>query len=200
MEPNFQSRLGSTGAMEIQSDSQPTAMYDEDGRPGWKYTKMEPSDKLSWKIYSGANETLTCKDVASISFIGSIDVWNNLAHQAPFFTVYTKMKNDGSDAGGWFHSKHSYMLHKDSQLIRKGEKCVFYALGEPSKESGLREIPLRTRDDNGEYDGDNEVQSVSLHSALWGNNFSVYVEKLNLDCKPFLRGVDKTCINIKLLS
>ncbi len=47
MEPNYQSRLGSTGAMQIQADSQPTATYDENGRPGWSYTKLEGNEKFN---------------------------------------------------------------------------------------------------------------------------------------------------------
>ena len=200
MEPNYQSRLGSTGAMQIQADSQPTATYDENGRPGWSYTKLEGNEKFNWYFYSGAHENLTCKDVATMSFNGSIDAWSNQTSEAPFFTLYTKMKMDGSDAGSWYHSRHAYALHKDSQLIRAGEKCVFYALEEPSHDYGLRKIPFRNRIDTGSYDGDNEILTIALQSDSAASQCSVYAEKLGLDCKPFMRGVDKTCVNIKLMS
>lgn len=197
---NFEYRLGSAGAMAIQADSQPVATYDEDGRSGWSYTKLEASDKFSWKIFSGATENMQMKNIESISFVGSIDSWNDTDHQSPFFTIYTKPKNDGSDQAGWYHSKHSYMLHKDSQLVRKGEKAIFYCLDPPEEDSWLRKIPLRTRTDTGQYNGDNEVQSVSFQSSLWGNNFSVYVEKLSMDCTGFGRRVGKNSIKMKLKS
>ena len=200
MQANFQSRLGSTGSMKIQADSLPLASYDEDGRPGWKYTKLEGSEKFNWYFYSGAHENLTCKDVATISFVGSIDAWSNQTSEAPFFTLYTKMKMDGSDSGSWYHSRHAFVLHKDSQLVRAGEKCIFYALEEPTHDYGLRKIPFRTRVDAGSFNGDDEILAIALSSDSAASQCSVYVENLNLDCKPFLRGIDKTCINRKRLS
>jgi len=201
MDSNFQYRLGSAGATAIQADSQPVAMADNDGRPGWLYTKTAAgSEKFNWYYYSGQHETMTMKDIGSMSFLGSIDTWSNQTNEAPFFTVYTKMKLDGSDAGSWYHSRHAYVLHKESQLIRAGEKCAFYALEEPMNEyGGARKIPFRTRVDTGDYDPDDEVYLISLQSDSGATQCSVYVESLGLDCKEFMRGVGKTCIDMKLL-
>jgi len=201
MDSNFQYRLGSAGATAIQADSQPVAVSDNDGRPGWLYTKTAAgSEKFNWYYYSGQHETMTMKDIASMSFLGSIDTWSNQTNEAPFFTVYTKMKLDGSDAGSWYHSRHAYVLHKESQLIRAGEKCAFYALAEPMNEyGGARKIPFRTRVDTGDYDPDDEVYLISLQSDSGATQCSVYVESLGLDCKPFMRDVDETSIDMKLL-
>lgn len=200
MQANFQSRLGSMGSMQIQADSQPSATADENGRSGWSYTKLEGSEKFNWYFFSGAHETLTCNDVSTMSFVGSIDAWSNQTSEAPFFTLYTKMKMDGSDAGSWYHSRHAFVLHKESQLIRAGEKCVFYALEEPAQDYGLRKVAFRTRIDTGSFDGDDEVLAIALQSDSGATQCSVYAENLKLDCKPFLRGIDKTCVNIKLIS
>ena len=201
---NFQYRLGSSGAMEIQADSEPKASYDEDGRSGWCFNRQgdehDHAHKLGLKIFSGENENMQMKNIESISFVGSIDKWSLRDWQVPFFTVFTKKKNDGTDFSSEFHSSHSYMIHKDSQLIRKGEKCIFYCLDKPEVESQLRTVALKTRMDTGQYNGDNEVQSVSFQSSPWGNNFSVYVEKLSMDCSGFGRRVGKNSIKMKLLS
>jgi len=201
MQPNFQSRLGSAGATAIQADSQPIAMADNDGRPGWLYTKSGGSEKFNWYYYSGQYENMTMDKIDSMYFVGSIDSWSNQTNEAPFFTVYTKMKMDGSDAGSWYHSRHAYVLHKESQLIRAGEKCVFYALDEPDNDyGGMRAIPFKTRVDTGDYDPTDEVFLVSLQSDSGATDCSVYVENLGMQCSSFGRRVGKNCISMKLLS
>ena len=201
MNSNFQYRLGSAGATAIQADSSPLAVADADGRLGWLYEKtVAGSDKFNWYYYSGQYENMTMDKINSMYFIGSIDTWSNETSQAPFFVVYTKMKNDGTDAGSWYHSRHSYVLHKESQLVRAGEKCIFYALDAPESDYGLRSIPFKTRVDTGDYDPSDEVSLVSLQSDSGATNCSIYVENLGMECAGFGRRVGNNFINMKLLS
>ena len=201
MEPNFEYRLGSTGSMAIQADSQPIAMSDENGRPGWSYTKISGAEKFNWYIYSGAHENMTVGDVDSLYFVGSIDAWSNATSELPFWNVYTKMKMDGSDAGSWYGSRITYMLHKDSQLVRANEKCIFYALDQPEDTfSGMRKIPMMSRMVTGVYNPEDEILTVSLGSDSGATQCSVYAENIGMDCSSFGRRVGKNSIKMTLKS
>jgi hypothetical protein len=201
MEPNFEYRLGSTGAMAIQADSQPIAMSDENGRSGWSYTKISGAEKFNWYIYSGAHENMTVGDVDSLYFVGSIDAWSDATSELPFWNVYTKMKMDGSDAGSWYGSRITYTLHKDSQLVRSNEKCIFYALDQPDDTfSGMRKIPMMSRIVTGVYNPEDEILTVSLGSDSGATQCSVYAETIGMDCSSFGRRVGKNYIKMKLSS
>jgi hypothetical protein len=118
----------------------------------------------------------------------------------PFFVLYTKPKGDGSDAAAWYHSRHAYSLHLPSNLVRAGEKCLWYCLNEPrEKFNGARQIPLRTRTDTGTYDASNEVLYMTIHSDSDQAEVVAYVENLGADMGPFNRIVSDNTINMKLV-
>ena len=198
---NFQYQLGSMASTAIQADSAPTATTDANGRPGWSYTKVSGDEKFNYYFYNGTHEAMKHKEVKSMFFCGSIDQWSNQTSEAPFFVIYTKMKMDGTDAGAWYHSKHAYALHKDTQLIRPGEKCLFYCLQIPEEEfGGVRKIPLRTRIDTGEHDLEDEVLFMTLQSDSGAAEQSTYVESLGANICGFGRCVGPHSINMKLIS
>ena len=198
---NFQYKLGSAGAMAIQADSMPSAMANDDGRPGWQYTKVSGSEKFNYYFYAGTYENMKMKHVKSMFYCGSIDSWSGVANEAPFFVIYTKMKMDGTDAGAFYHSKHAYALHSASQLIRAGEKCLFYCLQQPKEQfDGARTIPFRNRVDTGIYDPENDVLFMTLQSDSGATNQSTYVEFLGADMSAFDRRVADNHINMKLIS
>ncbi len=185
--PNFQAKLGSAGATALIADSSPSPVADANGRPGWSWTKdMTGSQKFNYYFYSGAYENMKLKDVDSVYFLGSIDKWTDTTNEAPFFTIYTKMTGV-DDAGAWYHSRHAFSLHKDSQLVRAGEKCLFYCLANPRDGfDGARKIPFNTRTDTGAWDTNNEVLYVTLHSDSGADvGASVYSQILGMDMKSF---------------
>ena len=198
---NFQFKLGSASATAIQADSMPSAMADANGRPGWSYTKVSGAEKFNYYFYSGTYEQMKMKHVKSMFYCGSIDAWTGQGNEAPFFILYTKMKGDGTDAGAFYHSKHAFVLHSASQLIRAGEKCLFYCL-EPPKEQfdGVRKVPFRHRIDTGNYDPENEVLFMTLQSDSGAVAQSTYVECLGADMSAFDRRVADNHINMKLIS
>ena len=200
--PNFQVKLGTTGAAALEADSQPTAMPDFNGRTGWIYLKdqySQPADKFNWYFYSGAYENMKLKDVQSMSFLGSIDVWSGVGNQAPFFIIYTKPTGSG-DAGDFYHSKHAYTLNPSTNLIRVGERCQFYCLAKPKHQHlNSRLIEFANRIDTGTYDPENEVLYMTLHSDSGAALASVYCEELQANMHSFVRNGGATDIQIKLI-
>lgn len=198
--PNFQIKLGSASAMAIQADSMPLAQADENGRPGWSYTKVSGAEKFNWYFYAGTYENMKMRDVKSMFFRGAIDTWSGQTNQAPFFVIYTKMKGDGTDAGAFYHSKHAYCLHTGSQLIRAGERCLFYCLNRPNDDFGeARLVPFRTRIDTGDLDPNDEVLFMTLQSDSGAAEQSTHVQTLGADMRPFAGRVGFNNISIKLV-
>lgn len=196
----IQSKLGTPGAMAIQADSLPLAIADESDRPGWKYVKdmsSNPTDKFNWYFYSGAYESLECKDIKSIFMCGCIDKWEGQTSQAPFLVLYTKMKGDGTDAGAWYHSRHAWTLHNGSQLVRAGERCLFYCLDEPRDDyDGARKVKFNNRVDTGIWDDSNEVLTCSLQSDSGAVSMECLVKNMGMDCLSFNRLPEST-INLR---
>lgn len=199
--PNFQIQLGSTGATSFQADSSPLAAADANGRPGWSYTKVSGAEKFNWYMYSGTYEQMPVSAVKNMYFCGSLDAWTGIGNEAPFFVIYTKPKGDGSDQAVWYHSKRAYALHPDSQLIRSGEKCLFYCLQNPVDDfDGIRRVPFRTRIDNGTMLPEDEVLFMTLQSDSGAVAQSTYVESLGAYMRPFDGRVGQNHISIKLVN
>ena len=198
----MQSKLNTAGAMAIQADSLPLAVADDSDRPGWKYVKdagSNPTDKFNYYFYGGSHESLKCKDVSSLFMCGSIDKWSNAGNEAPFFVLYTKPTGSGDEAA-WYHSKHAFALHMGSQLIRAGERCVFYALSEPEESfSGSRKIKLNTRIDTGVWNGENQVLYCTVQSDSGAPTMECLVEHMGMDCHSHSR-LPKSAINLKCVA
>ena len=101
-----------------------------------------------------------------------------------------------------YHSRHAFSLHKNSQLVRSGEKCLFYCLGNPRDEfDGARKIPFNTRIDTGAWDINNEVSYMTLQSDSGADmGASVYTEMLGTDMFGFGSRIADSHINMNLLS
>jgi len=211
-ENNFQLKLGSVAADLFKGATTPLPVADANGRPGWSYSKAAgggADDKFNYFFYGGTYENMKLKHVKSMFFCGSIDAWSNDIQQVPFFVIYTKMKNDGTDAGLFYHSKHAYVLNLNTELIRPGERCLYYCLQEPLDQfSDARKVAFRTRLDTGTYDPENPVLFMTLHSDSSSTAHSVHVEALGAEMSAFelppvvgqkTRNVGATHINMKLI-
>ena len=198
----MQSKLMTAGATAIQADSLPLAIADDSDRPGWKYIKdagSNPTDKFNYYFYGGAYESLKCKNISSLFFCGSIDKWTNTANEAPFFVLYTK-PTGSNDEAAWYHSRHAFTLHMGSQLIRAGERCVFYALAEPVNSfDGARKIKFNTRIDTGTWNEENQVLYCTVQSDSGAPAMECLVEHMGIDCYSHSR-LPTSCINIKCVA
>ena len=107
-----------------------------------------------------------------------------------------------NDQGAYYHSKHDFHCHINSQLIRNSEKCLFYALQSPHdhvNSSGLRSIPFRTRNDTGAWDVNNEILYIVVQTHSNAPDKSIYFENLGCTMHPFGGIVGKSKIDVALV-
>lgn len=176
---------GTAAAMAVQG-GQATPVANPNDHAGWTYTKVPgavtPDDKINYFYWGGQYQDMKIRDLKSLFCLGSIDSWTKILNEMLFFVIYTKPKGDGSDQEVWYHSKHAYVLDINTQTIQVGEKCLFYALAEPLKDfDGARKIPLRDRIDTGDYDPNDELLMLSLHSDSGAVNMSCNVAHMGCD-------------------
>ena len=195
--PNFTSKLGSAGSMAIIADSSPQPMPDENGRPGWSYTKMMGSEKFNYYFYSGIHERTKLRDIKSMFFVGSVDKWSNKTSELPWFIVYTKPTGVGD--ASWYHSAILHQLNKDRNIIRVGERCMFKVGCPDIKFDGARELEMGTTSVVGDYNEDDEILAISLHSDSGATEMSCYVENMGVEFHQHHRHTKETLINLKLL-
>ena len=194
-----QAQLGSTSATAIQADSMPSAMADNDGRPGWLYTKdgsSAPTDKFNYYFYSGVDYNISLKHIKSLFWVGSIDVFGG----NPFINVYTKMTGSG-DAGAWYHSRHTYVINTNNQTVQSGERCVFHALEAPVLDfDGARKVLMGKRLDDGAYNPESEILYITLHSDSAYPEVTVLVENMGVCFHQHQYHTKERTINLKCVA
>ena len=196
--PNFQAKLGSVGSMAIIADSSPQPMPDENGRPGWSYTKMMGSEKFNYYFYSGMYERTKLRDIKGIWFVGAVDAWTNQTNELPWFVVYTKMTGVG-DAGTWYHSAVRHQLNKNGNIVRAGECCLWKAGLPDVTVEGARTLAMNLTSVVGTYNEDDEILAISLHSDSGATEMSCYVENMGVEFHQHHRHTKETIVNMKLL-
>tara|TARA_R110000787_G_scaffold145653_1_gene259471 strand:- start:1323 stop:1937 length:615 start_codon:yes stop_codon:yes gene_type:complete len=194
---NFQAKLGSMGSASIIADSSPQPMPDENGRPGWSYTKMMGAEKFNYYFYSGAYENTKLRDIKGVWFVGAVDHWTNKASELPWFVVYTKPT--GVDDASWYHSAVRHQISKHGNIIRAGERCL-WKVGFPDViVEGARVLKMDTTNVVGDYNEDDEILAISLHSNSGATAMSCYVENMGVEFHQHHRHTKETLINLKLL-
>ncbi len=173
---------------------------DDNGRPGWAFVKTAESSaaaKFNYYFYDGTYHTTKVKNLDSMYFVGCVDRWTSNVNEVPYIVLYTPMTGSG-DAGAWYHSKHAYIINVN-QIIQSGERCVFYAGKEPKKDfDGARKIRLRERIDTGEYNPEDPVYLVSLHTDSAAPLVNVVTEHLGCDISKHSYHTDERSVNIAL--
>ena len=194
---NFQAKLGSMGSASIIADSSPQPMPDENGRPGWSYTKMMGAEKFNYYFYSGAYENTKLRDIKGVWFVGAVDHWTNKASELPWFVVYTKPT--GVDDASWYHSAVRHQISKHGNIIRAGERCL-WKVGFPDViVEGARVLKMDTTSVVGDYNENDEILAISLHSNSGATAMSCYVENMGVEFHQHHRHTKETLINLKLL-
>ena len=195
--PNFQAKLGSAGSASIIADSSPQPIADPNGRPGWSYTKMMGSEKFNYYFYSGVHETARLRDIKGIWFVGSVDAWTNKTSELPWFVVYTKPTGVGD--ASWYHSAVRHQLSKNGNIVRAGERCL-WKVGFPDViVEGARVLKMDTTNVVGDYNEDDEILAISLHSNSGATAMSCYVENMGVEFHQHQRHTKETIVNLKLL-
>lgn len=189
----------SAGAQAIAGgETQPVA--DDNGRPGWAFKKTAESAataKFNYFYYDGTYHATTMKDLDSMYFVACVDLWTGNVNQVPFIVVYTPLTGSG-DAGAWFHSKHAYLIDVNA-IPQAGERCLFYRGKIPKHDfDGARKIKLETRIDTGEYNADDSVYLVSLHTDSSTPLLSSLTEVVGLDIGKHSFHTEKRTVNVAL--
>ena len=189
----------SPGGIAMAADSTPV-LEDENGRPGWSFRKTGESvadAKFNYYFYDGTYHSTKVKNMESMYFVACVDQWTKNVNEVPYIVLYTPMTGSG-DAGAWYHSKHAYIINVN-QIIQSGERCVFYAGQEPKKDfDGARKIRLRERIDTGEYNPEDPVYLVSLHTDSAAPLVNVVTEHLGCDISKHSYHTDERSVNIAL--
>ena len=195
---NFQAKLGSAGSTALIADSSPQPIADPNGRPGWSYTKTAGAEKFNYYFYGGQYETARLRDIKGMWFVGSVDAWTNQTNELAFFIVYTKMTGSG-DAGAWYHSAILHHVNKNRNIIRAGERCM-WQVGVPDiKIEDTRVLKMDTTSVVGEYNEDDEILYMTLHSDSGATAMSCYVENMGVEFHQHQRHTKETIVNMKLL-
>ena len=196
---NFHAKLGSYAAMKILDKTSPQPMPDENGRPGWSYTKMMGAEYMSYFIYRGEHETARLRDIKGMWFVGSVDLWTNVSNELPYIVIFTKPKRDGTDARFWHHSEIRYNLVKEGNIIRVGERCMFKVGCPDIKVEDARVLKMDSIYNLGEPNEDDEILTIRVRSDYAAASMSCYVENMGVQFHQHHRHTKETTINMKLL-
>ena len=82
---------------------------DPNGRLGWHFAA--DGDKIGWEIFTqdlNAEKVITMESLRSASFL-----IRNSGKKYPYFSVYTRRKNDGQDANAQYRSRFNYVITQD---------------------------------------------------------------------------------------
>lgn len=82
---------------------------DPNGRLGWHFAS--DNDKIGWEIFTqdlNAEKVITMASLRSASFL-----LRNAGTKYPYFSVYTRRKNDGQDANAQYRSRFNYVINVD---------------------------------------------------------------------------------------
>ena len=197
----IQAKLGSIGATAIIGGEAPP-VADTNGREGWVFIKNAESAsdlKINWYYYNGTYEKVTLKHMKSLFIVGCVDSWTNVESEMFFINVYTKMKATGN-SGLWYFSRHTYAVVKTNQTIQSGERCIFYALEKPNLTfDGARHVHLSHRIDDGVFDSNNEILTITVHTDSTAPSVSLLVESMGVDFHQHQYHTKERTINLKVI-
>lgn len=156
--------------------------YSADG--GWFFKNDTASTKINWYFAGQTTETKTLKDYSG--FYTRVKLHSVLS--LPFFSIYTKHKGDGTDAGSWYGSRRVFTFPANHNLSPDTEVLMYYGTDLPATYPDIPHIPLvlEPGSSNGTDDDSQELLTVSF-----GTNSGATVDYVNLTAKAFIVGDGK---------
>lgn len=135
--------------------------YDE----GWYFKNSaglldpqgNPTTKINWYISDGGYNRAT----ANLETLGAVFDFHQIPSSGDlFFQVYTKMKNDGNDAGSWYRTRLTYLIEPSSV----GEFFVHLGVDIPEVAPDLTRLPISSTPSSvlGQNDADEEILFISV--------------------------------------
>ena len=197
----IQIKAGTAGAAAIVG-GEAAPIVDLNDRPGWVFFKDGASAadlKINWYFYNGTYENDSLKHMKSLFILGSVDAWTNVENEMFFINVYTKMTGSG-DAGAWFHSKHTYAIERSNQTVQAGERCIFHALEKPKLTfDGARHVALQRRFDDGVFNPESEILTISVHTDSVAPSVNLLVESMGVDFHQHQYHTKERTVNVNVI-
>ena len=160
-----QVKLTSASGVAVHANSSPTPTADRDDRSGLLFKKTaSDATKFNYYVYadSGSSHTFTVANLKSIHLTCSVDAYLN-SSCVPFVVVHTKPTGT-NDEDTWYHSRRSYALDVNSNVVLAGEHINLYALTTPAFNNTHRSLPLTSVTTDGDYADTEEILYISIHS------------------------------------
>ena len=105
------------------------------------------------------------------------------------------------DAGAWYHSKHTYAINRANQTVQQGERCIFHALEKPKLTfDGARHVLFGRRLDDGAYDPESEILTISVHTDSAAPSVNLLVESMGVDFHQHQYHTNERTVNLKVIT
>ena len=135
---------------------------DPNGRLGW-YFKND-GDKIGWEIFTqdlNADKVITLENLRSASFL-----IRNSGTQYPYFSVYTRRKNDGNDANAQYRSRINYHIYQDDSAGVTQTRLLTTRDDNPLYENVEHRVLTKdTPNSVGPQDTDEIVKNITISTA-----------------------------------
>jgi hypothetical protein len=149
---------------------------------GWAYTNSAnvTSNKINWyfhgqdatsdvtlEYYSGFYARVLLKSVASL----------------PFFSLYTKPKNDGTDAGSWYGSRRTFVIPAGTVLNDDDVILMYTGNDLPATYSDIPHIQLELEPTTSNGSDDETQQLLTI---AFGTNSAAVTDEVDLCLSNFI--------------
>ena len=163
------------------SSSVPQMTADE-GRLGWEYVAVNPTDIMNLTLFSEDGVTNT-NNLFHLNFRCSTG--NNTYTDFPYLEIKTKPKGDGSDANPAYHSREIYEI-PDTGFTYPNELVYVYYNNLLPYLSEFKKIKLILSSTEGTVDPNNPILSIQLiTNASSTSNFYIQSSELVSKNSPY---------------
>ena len=175
----------------IQADGDPPAAANpQDPGLGWYYINSTgPTQKINWYFWPPGQPTPPAPSVYEITTLQAYFVVKIYSTTSwPFISLYTTPQPSG-DAGGWYHSRRTYIVNSIFQGVALPGEYVFYIGSDPvTVEPLMTHIPLEidTFSSNGDDSNDQTILSVavSTDSSAAANAVEFALKTVYIQAEP----------------
>lgn len=143
---------------------------DPNGRLGWHFAS--DNDKIGWEIFTqdlNAEKVITMTSLRSASFL-----IRNAGTKYPYFSVYTRRKNDGQDANAQYRSRFNYVINVDDSGGLTATRLLTTREDNPMYENVEHRVMTHDVPNSvGPQEADEVVKNITISTAS-GSGVGVY--------------------------
>jgi hypothetical protein len=133
----------------------------------WYFHGQDATSDVTLEYYSGFYARVVLKSVASL----------------PFFSLYTKPKNDGTDAGSWYGSRRTFVIPAGTVLNNDDEVLMYTGADLPATYPNIPHIQLELEPSTSNGSDDNTQELLSI---AFSTNSAAAKNAVNLCLKNFI--------------